>query len=303
MTVGSLLKALGLTIWGLIAFGLLALFIFVGYEAALKYRSSEATPEKTTSSVRQSAAESQTPFGDGAAVKPAPPGGDSTTAPTLPLANVTHQMLQNAAAQHRHALVIEYGQELLDSGTANADDMVSVAQSYSSIEDCANARAWMEKANTAFRAIGQEPSETQRQVILNCHDKPRVMFDPAQEERARRLLQSLHDRAEADRKRLPQLELEAESATSGNPSVILGELYYGFSNYGKAIEWIRKGLARGGVVHLDDAYVYLGQSEQAEGNIDEARKAFNQLKDVPGISPRVLRLWTLYADVELRANQ
>jgi hypothetical protein len=32
--MGSLLKALGLTIWGLIAVGLLAIFIFVGYQAA-----------------------------------------------------------------------------------------------------------------------------------------------------------------------------------------------------------------------------------------------------------------------------
>jgi hypothetical protein len=32
--MGSMLKALGLTIWGLIAFGLLVVFIFVGYEAA-----------------------------------------------------------------------------------------------------------------------------------------------------------------------------------------------------------------------------------------------------------------------------
>jgi hypothetical protein len=45
--------------------------------------------------------------------------------------------------------------------------------------------------------------------------------------------------------------------------------------------------------------VYLGLSEQAEGNVTEARKAFSQLKDVPGISPRILGLWTLYAEVEL----
>jgi hypothetical protein len=41
--MGSMLKALGLTIWGLIAFGLLVVFIFVGYEAALKYRSSSGS--------------------------------------------------------------------------------------------------------------------------------------------------------------------------------------------------------------------------------------------------------------------
>ena len=41
--MGSILKALGLTIWGLIGFGLLAIFIFVGYEAALKYRASSGS--------------------------------------------------------------------------------------------------------------------------------------------------------------------------------------------------------------------------------------------------------------------
>jgi hypothetical protein len=53
------------------------------------------------------------------------------------------------------------------------------------------------------------------------------------------------------------------------------------------------------VVHLDEAYVYLGLSEQAVGDLDEARKAFAKLKDVPGISPRVLLLWTLYAETQL----
>ena len=114
-----------------------------------------------------------------------------------------------------------------------------------------------------------------------------------------RLLRSLHERAEVDRARLPQLESEAATAKSGNPSVLLGELYYGFGNYGKAIESIRRGLSKGGVVHLDHAYVYLGLSEQAEGDVTEARISFNQLKDVPGISPRILRLWTPYAEVEL----
>ena len=39
----SILKALGLTIWGLIAFGLVAIFIFVGYEIALKYRATSGS--------------------------------------------------------------------------------------------------------------------------------------------------------------------------------------------------------------------------------------------------------------------
>lgn len=299
--MGSWLKALGLTIWGLIGLGLLAVFIFVGYEAALKYRVLGAPAVESGSPAHQIAEESQSPSRNDAAVTLAPSmNGNSTTAPPpIPLVDVTHQLLQSAAAQHHHDLVIGYGQELFDNGTASPDDMVSVAQSYSSIEDCASARDWMEKANAAFLSAGRALTDAQRQVTLNCREKPHITIEPAHEERAMRLLRSLHDHAEVDRARLPQLESEAATAKSGNSSVILGELYYGFGNYGKAIESIRRGLGRGGVVHLDDAYVYLGLSEQAVGNVTEARKAFNQLKDVPGISPRILRLWTLYAEVEL----
>jgi hypothetical protein len=41
--------------------------------------------------------------------------------------------------------------------------------------------------------------------------------------------------------------------------------------------------------------VYLGLSEVQLKNNAEAKKAFAKLKDVPNISPRVLKLWTLYA--------
>jgi hypothetical protein len=42
--------------------------------------------------------------------------------------------------------------------------------------------------------------------------------------------------------------------------------------------------------------VYLGLAQQKLGNIAEARRAFARLKDVPNVNPRILRLWTLYAD-------
>jgi hypothetical protein len=47
---------------------------------------------------------------------------------------------------------------------------------------------------------------------------------------------------------------------------------------------------------LDEAYVYLGRAQVALKNTAEAKKAFVGLKSVPNISPRVLRLWELYAD-------
>jgi TolA-binding protein len=77
--------------------------------------------------------------------------------------------------------------------------------------------------------------------------------------------------------------------------VKLGEVYYGFGDYQKAADAINQGLQKGQIKHLDEAYAYLGLSEVQLKNNAEAKKAFAKLKDVPNISPRVLKLWTLYA--------
>ena len=56
------------------------------------------------------------------------------------------------------------------------------------------------------------------------------------------------------------------------------------------------GLQKGQIKHLDEAYVYLGLAEAQLKNYADAKKAFANLKIVPNISPRVLRLWELYAE-------
>src|SRR5580658_286086 len=94
--------------------------------------------------------------------------GDATSVPSEPPVDAAHQLFRSAGARHQHHLVIEYGQQLVEDGIATPDDMVSVAQSYSSIEDCANARNWIEKANSAFRAEGREPVQALDQIVLSC---------------------------------------------------------------------------------------------------------------------------------------
>jgi hypothetical protein len=89
-----MLKALGLTMWGVIAFGLLIVFIFVGYQAALKYHPSSAP-------VVDASAPSPT-----MEAQPSPAGGTQTVAPSAPLPGapdlssppLTHQLLHSAAA-------------------------------------------------------------------------------------------------------------------------------------------------------------------------------------------------------------
>lgn len=114
-------------------------------------------------------------------------------------------------------------------------------------------------------------------------------------ERTARLLKSLQDRADADRKGLAQQEAEAAKSPSGELSVKLGEVYYGFGDYQKAMDAINQGLQKGQIKHMDEAYVYQGLAAVQLKNTAEAKKAFANLKNVPNISPRVLKLWELYA--------
>jgi hypothetical protein len=119
-----------------------------------------------------------------------------------------------------------------------------------------------------------------------------------QKDRATRLLNATKQRADADRKGLPQLQTEAGKNAAGELDVKLGEVYYGFGDYQNAVTAINAGLQKGSVKHLDEAYVYLGLSEQALKDTADSRKAFASLKTVPNISQRVLKLWTLYAEKE-----
>lgn len=195
----------------------------------------------------------------------------------------------NAAQNRQYGSAIEYGQQLIDGKSAGPADLSIVAQSYLSVSDCANAQVWAQKAKDAFQAAGLEPDDALRRVTACCgpgRNKPRIVLDSAQKARLDQLLS----------------KTEAAKSDSGGPFVRLGELYYGFGEYELAIAAIQRGLKKGQIAHLDEAYVYLGLSEQAVDDLEEARNAFSKLKDVPGISPRVLRLWTLYAETQLSAS-
>ena len=117
----------------------------------------------------------------------------------------------------------------------------------------------------------------------NARRMPRIALDSPQRARLARLLDST----------------QAAKAESGDAFVRLGEMYYGFGEYELAIASLERGLEKGRVSHLEEAYVYLGRSEVAIGDREAAQEAFAKLKDVPDISPRVLELWTLYAETRL----
>jgi hypothetical protein len=115
-------------------------------------------------------------------------------------------------------------------------------------------------------------------------------------ERTTRLMNALKTRADADQKGLPQFVAEAAKNPAGELGMKLGEVQYGFGDYAGAVASINAAIAKGGIKHMDEAYVYLGRSQAALKDYPDAKKAFTQLKTVPNISPRVAKLWDLYAE-------
>jgi tetratricopeptide (TPR) repeat protein len=113
---------------------------------------------------------------------------------------------------------------------------------------------------------------------------------------------ALQARVESEKNILPLPEDVAPAPESAAPSTtVQAPPQVALSNesredYQQAVDAITRGLRKGSIAHLDEAYVYLGLAEQKLGNIAEARRAFAQLKSVPNISPRILKVWTLYAD-------
>lgn len=281
--MGSILKGLGLTIWGLIAFGLLAISTFVGYEAALRHRASSGPIADESTTNDQSKHGQPPPNGIGSSFPRNDVPNGSVPARTP---EATRKLFLSAAQNREYESAIDYGQQLAAGNSARPADLSIVAQSYSSVGDCPNARVWAQQAKDAFQAAGLEPDDVLRRVTAGCgpgRKIPRIVLDSAEKARVDKLLS----------------RTEAAKSVSGAPFVSLGELYYGFGEYELAIASIQRGLEKGQIAHLDNAYVYLGLSEQAVGDLEEARDAFGKLKDVPGISSRVLRLWTLYAATQL----
>jgi hypothetical protein len=143
--------------------------------------------------------------------------------------------------------------------------------------------------------LGDSALPAEAQAVLEKAMSANLINDQ-QKERTTRLVNSFKGRAEADKKGQAQLDAEATKNPAGELDVKLGEVYFGSGDYQNAVTAITRGLQKQQIKHLDEAYVYLGRAQAALKNTAEAKKAFAGLKTVPNVSPRVLKLWELYAD-------
>ena len=144
--------------------------------------------------------------------------------------------------------------------------------------------------------LGDAGLPGEAEIVLEKARNSGVLKDE-HKERTARLLNALQTRAKANQEGLPALEGGANNNPAGQLDLKLGELYFGAGDYQDAVTAINRALGKGQIKEFDEAYVNLGRAQVALKNIPEAKKAFEKLKGVPNISPGVLKLWTLYADV------
>jgi hypothetical protein len=296
-------------------------------------------------------------------------------------AKTTRMLFRLSAGNQQYPKALEYGKQVAEAGSANADDLAVMSQIYYLQKDCKSSQVWADKAIVAARKAGETPKENLFQFKLQCASDAgdnaamatvlmdlikltnktnywntllrierqderddhnllmiyRIMYDtdsmnagsdymemaqllgdaalPGEaaavldkavssgkfteqkdKDRAARLANSLKPRAETDKKGEAAFDAEAAKNSAGELDIKSGEVFYGSGDYQNAVTAITRGIEKKGIKHLDEAYVYLGRSQVALKNTAEAKKAFTGLKSVPNISPRVLKLWELYAE-------
>jgi hypothetical protein len=144
--------------------------------------------------------------------------------------------------------------------------------------------------------LGDAGLPAEAQVVLEKAMSSGALKDE-HKERSARLLDALKQRADADLNKLPALESEARKNPAGILDVKLGEVYFGIGDFSDAASVISRGIDKGQLRQLDEAYVSLGRSLAAESDPAGAKQTLAKLKSLPNISPRVLKLWNLYADM------
>jgi tetratricopeptide (TPR) repeat protein len=143
--------------------------------------------------------------------------------------------------------------------------------------------------------LGDAALPSEAQTVLEKAMSSGVILE-RQKERTVRLLSSFKTRVDADRQSYARRDTEAAENPAGELGVKLGEGYYGLGEYPDAVTALNRSLTKGQVQHLDEAYIYLGRAQVALKDMDGARTTFANLRSAPNVSPRVLKLWNLYAD-------
>jgi tetratricopeptide (TPR) repeat protein len=321
--MSHLLKAMGLWMWGLIAIGISVSLVSVSYRVLSVYRSHDLPARVASSDAASPAAAAPPPLLFSPDGKPTPPSvkliisrliaNEMTAAQKAMDEQQWSGALQNLEAAEAKSPLTPYDKAKIGESEAFAYIRLNNLKAAQAANEAVLATGALgdEELAKLFRTLFQLAAVNQQRTkaieyggqaydaaALNSNDlliMAQLYYDE-HKERTTRLLNAMKSRADADKQGLPALEAEANSNPAGQFDVKLGEVYFGAGDYQGALTAISRGLGKTQINRLDEAYVYLGRGWVAQNRPTEAKKTLAQLRTLPNISPRVLRLWNLYAD-------
>jgi outer membrane protein assembly factor BamD (BamD/ComL family) len=83
-------------------------------------------------------------------------------------AKTTRMLFRLSAGNQQYAKALDYGKQVADAGTANADDLAVMSQIFYLQKDCKSSALWADKAIAASRKAGEAPKENLFQFKLQC---------------------------------------------------------------------------------------------------------------------------------------
>jgi tetratricopeptide (TPR) repeat protein len=148
----------------------------------------------------------------------------------------------------------------------------------------AGERDYAELANTLDRS--GYPGEVKAVLDEGVAAK---MFEPTKAPFAQ-LRTAANSKIAEDKSTLPALEKKATAAAVGGPALDIGDVYYGYGDYAKAITFYRAALQKGGV-DASLANMRLGMALAMSGQKAEAETAF---RAVTGARADLANFWLLW---------
>lgn len=112
-----------------------------------------------------------------------------------------------------------------------------------------------------------------------------------------RLVAQAWTMAHEDQKAVPALIRAAELSTDGKIDVVLAQTYMNLGRWEEAVDAVERGLAKGGLDRPDGARIMLGQALFELDRFDEARAAFQSVRDDRD-SRQMAAQWLNYIDSE-----
>jgi tetratricopeptide (TPR) repeat protein len=130
------------------------------------------------------------------------------------------------------------------------------------------------------------------QAILEQAFTKKLFTDQREIDKNTRLLNLAKTTATKDKAAMAAKEVSAKAAATGDADVQLGAAYLGYGENEKAVEALKRGIAKGKLTDADRAGILLGIANLKVNNKAEAAKSFRTVKTDPTMT-RIAKLWLL----------